>query len=290
MFITVFTPTFNRAGLLPRLYEGLRRQPFSDFEWLIVDDGSTDNTSEVVEGFIGDGAIRIRYLRTENRGKYRAFNLAMEMAEGDWLFCVDSDDFPATDALAHLRMTSSHADDDDCAIVGMKSDADGNSLSRPTLVDPKGKCTFSAFRDEGEYSIVLRTEIVRGYPFPDIEGENFVTEDVLYDALDLAGYSCLRTDRVLTICEYQPEGLSASVYRLMMQNPTGFLIYHMQRIDLACSFRERVGHILRYHAFRCMSAHKEYRYRGKHSGFVTLLAPLGPLGVLYYKMRKSRQK
>ena len=90
--ITVFTPSFNRAHLLSRLYDSLLKQTTNDFEWLIVDDGSTDDTETKVEEFINKGELPIRYYKQQNGGKHRAINTGVQLASGELFFIVDSDD------------------------------------------------------------------------------------------------------------------------------------------------------------------------------------------------------
>ncbi len=102
MTITVFTPTYNRAQTIPRLYRSLLNQSVKDFEWLVIDDGSSDGTEALVAGLIAESQISIRYLKTENGGKHRAINKALDMASGDIFFIVDSDDYLAENALARL--------------------------------------------------------------------------------------------------------------------------------------------------------------------------------------------
>ena len=102
MRITVFTPAYNRRHTLPRLYESLCRQEFCDFEWLIVDDGSTDGTEEIISEFENRAAFPIRYHKKENGGKHTAYNYAVDRAAGAYFFCVDSDDYLAPDALCAL--------------------------------------------------------------------------------------------------------------------------------------------------------------------------------------------
>ena len=89
---TIFTPTYNRADLLKKLYESLKNQSFKNFEWLIVDDGSTDNTCETIQGFQEENIIDIRYIKKENGGKQRAYNVGVENAKGELFICLDSDD------------------------------------------------------------------------------------------------------------------------------------------------------------------------------------------------------
>ena len=100
---TVFTPTYNRARLLKRLYESLKEQSDKDFEWIIVDDGSKDNTEEVVQGFIKEKSIPIKYLKKENEGKHIAINVGCDMAEGELFFIVDSDDYIPKEAIEEVK-------------------------------------------------------------------------------------------------------------------------------------------------------------------------------------------
>ena len=104
-FLTVFTPAYNRAVTLPRLYESLLRQTCFDFEWLIIDDGSSDDTSRLIHSFTGEGKFPVRYVYKENGGKHTAHNLALEEAEGEWFLCVDSDDTLAPDAVEMVTQT-----------------------------------------------------------------------------------------------------------------------------------------------------------------------------------------
>ena len=91
--MTVFTPTYNRAYILPKLYDSLCQQTVKSFEWLIVDDGSVDNTQELVEKWIEEKKIEIRYFKQANGGKQRAHNLGVEKSKEEIFVCVDSDDY-----------------------------------------------------------------------------------------------------------------------------------------------------------------------------------------------------
>ena len=102
MLLTVFTPTFNRAHTIARTFNSLKQQTFKNFEWLIVDDGSTDSTEKVVEGFIESSDLNIRYIKKENGGKHTAYNLALEQAAGELFFVVDSDDWLPDNSLSDI--------------------------------------------------------------------------------------------------------------------------------------------------------------------------------------------
>lgn len=103
MFLTIFTPTYNRKQLLQRLYSSLCAQDCNDFEWLVVDDGSTDGTDSVISNFITEGKISISFLRKENGGKHTAHNVALKYAQGDYFFTVDSDDWLLKNSVSKIK-------------------------------------------------------------------------------------------------------------------------------------------------------------------------------------------
>lgn len=290
--ITIFTPAYNRAGVLPRLYQSLLKQTVTDFEWLVIDDGSTDETGRVVRTMAEEGKLPIRYIKKANGGKHSAHNEALRHAKGEWFFCVDSDDWLPRDAVENILRAAVSIGPGDAGLVGYKVDQSGKSLCAALDEQAKGRYgLYSLMRrggGRGEYALVFRTGLLQRFPFPEIPGERFMTEAVLYDRLELAGYTICPLDKVLTICEYQPDGLSSDPYRLILQNPAGYQLYHTQRIDLAVSLKERVGHCVRYQAFRRMSGNKEYMYQGKHRLLAALVWLPGAAGALYYRSKRKR--
>ncbi len=290
---TVFTPSYNRGRLLSRVYESLKRQANKDFEWLIIDDGSTDDTSTIAKAFMEEESFSVRYIYKENGGKHTAHNLAVKEAKGEWCLCLDSDDWLADNAMETLVQAVSVLDTTDCGIIAGKSLQDGTRLSNEIDI-PRKHCNMyeytSKYNGAGEYALVLRTEILRSYPFPEIEGETFMGESVVYDRLGLEGFTMAITNKVIQICEYQEDGLTSSIYQTLKNNPTAYQIYHMQRIDLVNSFVERVQHSIRYRAFRRLSKNKEYAYCGKRKFLVWLMTVPGFFGALYYRRRTKSCK
>ena len=120
MFLTILTPTYNRATLLARLYESIKSQHYKDFEWLIVDDGSTDGTEDRVKEFINEKKLNIRYFHTENGGKQRAYNFGVEKAEGELFICLDSDDeYVETGLETILKYWEKYEKNDEIAGMGV---------------------------------------------------------------------------------------------------------------------------------------------------------------------------
>ena len=288
MKLTVFTPAYNRANLLPRLFESVKKQKCRDFEWLIVDDGSSDDTGAVVGDFIKASDITVRYIYQENAGKPSAFNNAVKNAKGDLFFCVDSDDILADDAVETICGSWKENQDSISGIIGLKSDFSGKLLCGRIPDKLKKSSLYSLVNKygcSGEFSLVFRTDILRNNPFPVISGEKFITECVLYDRLDMK-YEMVLSDKVLTGCEYQQGGLSDNTYTVQVNNPVGYKLYYMQRLDMALSFRERFGYALRYNAFGYLGKTHEYDYAGKHKGLVRALKPFGFLLSFYYNGRR----
>ena len=290
MLLTVFTPTYNRASTLPRLYQSLKRQQNTDFEWLIVDDGSTDETAALVSSMRAEQAVSIRYICQQNGGKHRAFNTGVAHAEGELFFCVDSDDFVTDTMVADIADAWHDIPEDVSGLLALKTDENGNLLCDRI---PQGLTYETAYRlvnhqgCRGEFSFVFRTVLLEQHPFPEIKGERFVTESVLYDRLDTL-YRLKLLDKVLTVCEYQADGLSHNTYAIMLNNPTGYQLYYAGRLDMAQTFKERIGYALRYQAFyQLAKAEKTYAYRGKHRVLVALVKPFGFLLKHYYLRKKG---
>lgn len=282
--VTIFTPTYNRAELIVRLYNSICRQGCTDFEWLIVDDGSTDNTDEEVKAWQAKATFPIRYYKQPNGGKYRAFNRALELAEGELFFTVDSDDYLPDNAIATIINKADLLKGDDIiGLMTLKAYPDGNIIGKPYSegIAPSTSYHLERKGEGGERSIILRTEMARRFPFPDCGNEKFVTESVVYDRYALAGLKYVVTNDILTICEYQPEGLSSNPHKLMISNPTGYVYYYAQRINLAGSAREALPDIIRYHAFRLMAKRNDIR-PGKYKILTAALRPAGYITKRYY--------
>lgn len=286
MLITVFTPTYNRANTITRLFESLKNQSFKDFEWLIVDDGSTDNTEEIVESFDSLGEFPIRYIKKENGGKHTAYNIGLNEARGRLFFNVDSDDWLDPNSLYTIMTQSKKVMSDSrcCGIIALKNFANqtviGNEFRKDNIFMTFRELELSGQR--GERSIIFKTSIAKNFRFPIIKGERFMPEGVVYD--EFTDFSFLIVNQALTTCEYLPEGLSSNPKRLMVQNPGGYMLYYSRRIDLAANYKERIGYVLRYNFFSAIYSGPSIQcYNGKHKLLVTLMKPFNFLVAKHYK-------
>ena len=229
--LTVFTPAYNRAGKLKRLYESLLAQTNADFLWLVVDDGSTDETQELIHSFQMEGKLEIRYHRQENGGKMRAHNAGARLADTQLFVCLDSDDhFTKTAVDDILTLWTGNEDEAIAGIVAHKG-RDEEHILYDTAFPVKGCSSLKGLYEKGfkgETTLVFRTELIRRFPFPEIEGEKYVPEDVVYDRIDRE-HKYLVLNKILTVCELVSEGLTDRVDELRENNPTGWLIYYYQR-------------------------------------------------------------
>lgn len=274
--ITIFTPAYNRAHLLPRLYQSLCRQTKKDFEWLIVDDGSTDNTESVCRQFMGEG-FPVRYFHKENGGKQRAINYAVARAEGEWFIILDSDDYLTDNAielvLPHLRDI---ADKPDFAgVMGLKQNINGGISGgerRYEVLDTDMLSFRTKHGYRAESTELMRTSVMREFPFPEFEGEKFVQEAVVWNRI-ARRYKCRYINEVLQIIEYQPEGLSNSADELMRRNPCGALLYYREAFTYGNTLPYRYWALGEYWlAYKFCTKRKEEPYCP--TGSMRLLRPL----------------
>jgi glycosyltransferase involved in cell wall biosynthesis len=211
-------------------------QTCQDFEWLIVDDGSTDNTHELVEQWMHEDKVVIRYVSQENGGKMRAYNKAVSLTETELFVCIDSDDQLASVSVVEdsLAFWDEHrSDESEKPIVGIISLRKPSRLNidvraeRPWI----GHVTDICRRYTGETTIFIKTEILRCYPYPCFEGEKFVTDVYIFEWMD-EDYNFLFHPYYSQNCEYHQDGYTMSFRKLLFSNPKGHREYHSLRIRL----------------------------------------------------------
>ncbi|MBQ3382395.1 MAG: glycosyltransferase family 2 protein [Bacteroidales bacterium] len=249
--LTVFTPTYNRARTLPALYESLCSQERGEFEWIVVDDGSTDGTRELAEKWIAENKIDMRYFYQENSGKMSAHNFAVDVACSELFMCLDSDDSLSPQAVSKIldfwkNTTGGKGENMLCGVVsykdfspaGRKADIlktllRAKSLFEGKLVHLKQIKKAGLF---GEMAIIVKTDVLRKHKFPVFEGEKFVTDAYLWEKLD-SEYVFALMPYVTQNCAYSPDGYSFNYRQLLFSNPLGYRAYHNQRVKLGSGGR-----------------------------------------------------
>ncbi len=233
--ITVFTPTYNRAYIIGNLYESLKRQSFTDFEWLVVDDGSSDNTKELFDKWIQeDNPFEIRYVYKVNGGKHSAINKGLELANGELFFTVDSDDYLTYDAIEKINGWEKNLPKDKkyCGLAGNLGTSenetpnnlfdadyfDGTSLNRYGIAD-------------GERAMVFYTEVHRKYLYPVFENEKFMTEAVTWNRMANDGYYIRFFNDIIWIYEYMSDGLTKAGKSVFVNNPMGYGLWLREKAE-----------------------------------------------------------
>ena len=216
--ITIFTATYNRQNRLKKLYDSLRRQTCHEFEGVIIDDASTDQTTQIVEQWINDdlNTFEIKYEIQKHGGKHRAINRGVKIAEGEYFFIVDSDDYLTPNAVEQvIKWIQNISEKDVVGVAGLKIQANGMLCGGINI--PIGKEYITASNLErnrlglnGDRAEVYKTSIMRKYPFPEFENEYFLTEAVCWNAIAASGKKVNWYADPIYVCEYLEEGLTKS--------------------------------------------------------------------------------
>ena len=277
MRLTVFTPTYNRKDLLERAYNSLTAQTVKDFEWLVVDDGSTDNTDDAVKKWIDEGIIKIRYYYRENGGKMRAHNTGTSMAQTELFVCLDSDDYFVDTAVEDLLAAFDKAAGKSFngkpigGVVAHKGCTDEKLLGKKNFPDAQYSTLYGLYLKGfgGETTLMYKTEILKQFPFPEIEGEKYVPEDYIYDKIDEVCVLAV-LPKIITVCEITDSGYTGSVSALKRENVNAFYLYYEQRAYITPSGILKLKYLARYVIYSKRSNRPVFA--GSRIGFLNLLA------------------
>lgn len=235
MKLTIFTPTYNRAYIIENLYRSLQRQTATDFEWLVVDDGSQDNTAELFQKWQAEAnPFPIRYYYKENGGKCWAINYALDLAEGELFFTVDSDDYLTDDAVEKVLswVESLPSDEEFCGVagnLGTETNQTPNTIFSKPYLDGTA---LDRYRNiDGERAMVFYTEIHRKYKYPVFENEKFMTEAVAWNRMAANGYKMRFYNDIIWIYEYLEDGLTKAGNKLFLNNPRGYGLWQRERAE-----------------------------------------------------------
>ena len=240
--ITVCTPTYNRANLIEGVYNSLKNQTFKDFEWIVVDDGSMDNTKEVIERFIKESDFPIKYIFQENGGKHRAVNKALDIAKGELFLIFDSDDKCENSTFEIFYKYYEKYKDQVIGVVTLSKytnnkiigDKFPNNEMITTLND-----MFFIKGIKGDKFIILRTDIFKQHKFPEFENEKFIAESSVWNLIG-EKYKFVFLNIPLQIKEYYKGGLSSKSKILRKNNPKGAVYVYSNRLFLNLPFKEKV--------------------------------------------------
>lgn len=269
--VTVFTPTYNRAHLLPNLYESLSSQDCKDFEWLIVDDGSKDNTEILVKSWVeSEHTFPIRYYKVQNGGKMRAINLGASLAKGG-IFCgIDSDDWFYKDAISSV-IEAFKAIEFDKSLAGVSFAYNyENPLNQKGYVDCRN-FERRKYGLEGDRILVFHTRIMQKYIIPVWKDEKFTPESVFIDQMALDGYKMRYYTKSIYGGGYLGDGLTASSWRLLRDNPMGYALMYNVQMQFHESFKQKLKDVIQFVACCCIKGEYLYTIKCKYPILATML-------------------
>lgn len=276
--ITIFTPTFNRKETLLTLYHSLTQQTYNNFEWIIVDDGSTDNTESLIQTLHPHAPFIIKYIKKNNEGKHIAINEGVKYASGKWFFIVDSDDVLMPNAIQTVLQVCSQIENNKnyAGVAGLRSNSNGEiydswfgqkthhhlptqSYIDGTYIDYRYKLNFKGDRAE-----IVRTDILKQYSFPKFGDETFLVESYLWLSLAKDNYLFRWFNTIIYVTEYRTDGLTHHIAEHYHNNPIGS--YQINNLRLSChgiGITEYLRSCYRYYKYGFLAG-KNTRYLFKN--------------------------
>lgn len=285
--LTVFTPTYNRAYTLHKCYESLKRQSSKNFVWLIIDDGSIDGTKELVESWIEEGKVDIRYHYQENQGMHGAHNTAYELVDTELNVCIDSDDYMADDAVEKIvTFWERHGDQCYAGIVGLDAYLSGQTVGTQLPQEVKAATLtelYGVYKIRGDKKLVYRSELTRKTPpYPLYPDEKYCPLSYKYILIDQE-YPLLVMNEVLCIVEYMEDGSSLNIIKQYKKNPKGFSFFRKVAMQYAPSYPEKFRETVHYVSSSLMTRNYKYIFESPCKWTTLLASPIGFFLYLYIK-------
>ncbi len=288
--LTVFTPTYNRAHTLHLGYESLKRQTCRDFVWLIIDDGSSDGTKELVAGWAAEGNVPIRYHFQENQGMHGAHNTAYKLIDTELNVCIDSDDYMPDDAVEKITaFWRKHGGEQYAGIVGLDATFAGETigtriperLHAATLTD-----LYNKHKVKGDKKLVYRSELTRVCPpYPLFPGEKYGPLIYKYMLIDQL-YPLLVMNETLCHVEYLPDGSSMNMIKQYRNNPRGFLFFRKAAMKYTPALSRRFRESIHYVSGSLMIRNARFLQESPCKALTFLAVPFGLLLYLYIRYTK----
>lgn len=276
--ITIITPTYNRSNLIDNLYISLEKQSNHDFEWLVVDDGSIDDTKKVIENIKNKSTFPVRYIYKENGGKHTALNIGIRTISTELTMIVDSDDILLPDAVSEIsRIYKKYKDNQEIgaysflrcysngkAIVGLEQEEFTTSYIKYRIKENR----------PGDMAEVFRTEVLKQFPFPEFSGEKFLSEDVVWIQIGLQ-YKFVFINKPIYQCEYLEGGLTSNDKKIKFASPLGSMMRGKQLMNKECGIVANIKGAIIYNSYNIVSDCKVRCDNMRQKMLVFLTKPAG---------------
>ena len=289
-FLSIITPTYNRAALLPDAFRSLTEQTDLDFEWIVIDDGSTDETESLVRSFHAD--FPILFHKQENGGKHTALNTAHSYIHGQYVLILDSDDRLVPTAVEQVKTAWARYQADEN--IGIVTFLKGEAENKPTCIAPDEGIPVDIMRyrrrcfSGQDCCEVIRAELFLKFPFPVFMGERFLSEGALWNRVSFT-HRCVYVNRVIYLCEYHPYGLTKSGRILRVQNPCGGMYTANLNMHQKNFFSRRVKNGLLFTCYGFFAGESPAQML-QHSDHKLLSAACMPFGWMLYRYWKKKTK
>lgn len=294
--LTIFTPTYNRAYILHRCYESLKRQSCKDFIWLIADDGSTDNTRQMVQNWQAqNNGFTIKYLYQENQGMHGAHNLAYDHIDTELNTCIDSDDYMPDEAVEKIInfWKSCNKDQSIAGFLALDAYENGEIIGTrfpENIMSATYYDYYYNFGVKGDKKFILRSELAKRYPYPLFKGEKYVNLATKYSLLDI-DFKFLNLNTVVCIVNYLEDGSTLNMFRQYVNNPKGFA--YSRRICMALPYtgiKFRFLQAVHYTSSCIISKDRLWLANSPRKGLTVLALPAGILLYSYIKIKAGRKE
>lgn len=285
IILTVFTPAYNRAHTLPRTYESLCKQTNKNFIWMIVDDGSIDNTKKLVNEWQSvNNGFEIQYFYKTNGGMHTAHNLAYQKIQTELNVCIDSDDMMPVDAVDKiLTFWEKYGSDTVAGIVALDADMNGKILGTELpkeIVQTTTTKLYGKLGVTGDKKFIYRTDVINSVPaYPEFDGEKLVPLGYKYN-LVAQKYEMLLLSEIVCLVDYQADGSTNTIFRQYLQSPRGFMASNAVSMKCSENFVDRMKSVVHYIA-ECRIAKDKKWFKNSPRKFITIL--LYPLGFVAEK-------
>lgn len=293
--LAIVTPTYNRANLLHIAYQSLEDQTSKDFVWYIVDDGSSDNTQQVVADIINKASFKVIYHKKKNGGKHSALNTAYSLLNEELTLILDSDDALTENAVETVLhdYISIKEDKTICGLGYLRLDKSSNqTIGVPYTADgiidtfTNQRINLNTYGDKCE---VFKSEILKQYPFPEFEGENFVSESVVWCKMSL-DYKMKFINKGVYICDYQTGGLSDGVHKRLFNNPKGASACYLSMSSKQVKLKYRLKYTIAYTVYSLAARIKlKHQFKQVSSKLLYMLTFL-PSWFIYLRKKRRYKK
>lgn len=290
MIVTVLTPTFNRGGALNNLYQSLQKQTIKDFEWLLVDDGSTDDTKNIAEEMREKAEFPMRCIYKENGGKHTALNVGVKQITSELTFIVDSDDTLVPDAIETiLQYHKKYREREDlCGYSFLRRFPDGKINGKPFEPDEKVgtyiECRINADDTQADKAEVFYTRCLKEFPFPEYRDEKFLGEDLVWIRMAMK-YQMVHINRAIYVGNYLEDGLTKNRRRNNIRSPYGCMERAKEFMRPELKLKYRLKGAVQYLVYGKFAGEKQLIAKAPYKGLAVCSAL--PSMLVYHRWAKS---